>query len=164
MIEFRNWDCKKLIVYGKKIKKMKKENWIKLDTGIRETLKGKVVDTYAFCRGDGDVEEESHLIIKFTDGTFICVGLDVDDVRGDYSLDNKYCHELSQYRSIPYYLDITDKFHLEYYIRQRIEMGVIEPMSDEDVEKIVKNEMEERRNKRYKEYLKLKAEFETKDN
>ena len=48
---------------------MKKENWIKLESGIKDTLKGKVIDTYAFNKGYGDGEEESHLIIKFTDGT-----------------------------------------------------------------------------------------------
>ena len=38
---------------------MKKENWIKLDSGIQKTLKG-------FNKGFGDGDEESHLIIKFT--------------------------------------------------------------------------------------------------
>ena len=52
---------------------MKKENWIKLNGGIQETLKGKVVETYAFNRGLGDGDEESHLIIKFTDGTYIFI-------------------------------------------------------------------------------------------
>ena len=33
---------------------MKKENWIKLDSGIQDTLKGKVVETYAFNKGLGD--------------------------------------------------------------------------------------------------------------
>ena len=143
---------------------MKKEKRIILDSGVHDTLKGKVVDTYAFCKGHNDVDEESHLIIKFTDGTYICVGVDMDELDASSVFDNKFCPELSSYFSLPYYIDVTGKFHLEDYLRQRIEMGVIEPMSDEDVEKIVKNEMEERRNKRYKEYLKLKAEFETKDN
>ena len=57
---------------------MKKENWIKLDNGIQKTLKGKVIDTYAFNKGLGDGEEESHLIIRFTDGTYICVGVVMD--------------------------------------------------------------------------------------
>ena len=43
---------------------MKKENWIKLDSGIQKTLKGKVIDKYAFNKGLGDGDEESHLIIK----------------------------------------------------------------------------------------------------
>lgn len=38
-------------------------------------------------------------------------------------------------------------------------MGVIEPMSDEKIEEIINKEMEERRNERYKQYLKLKEEF-----
>lgn len=140
---------------------MKKENWIELDSGIQESLKGKVVDVYAFNKGLGDGDETSHLIIKFTDGTYICVGVDVDEMDCcDYILDNKYCPEIANYRSLPCYVDIVGRFHLENYIRQRVEMGVIDPMSDEMIEEIVKTEMEERRNNRYRQYLKLKEEFE----
>lgn len=140
---------------------MKKENWIKLDSGIQKTLKGKVIDTYAFNKGYGDGEEESHLIIKFTDGTFICVGVDLDQADGcDYILDNKHCPELTSYFSLPYFIDINGKFHLEGYIRDRVEMGIIEPMSNEKVEELVNAELENRKNKRYKQYLELKEEFE----
>lgn len=142
-------------------KNMKKENLIKLKTGIQDTLKGKVVDKYAFYRGKSDIDEESHFIIKFTDGSYICIGVEMDEFDGDYVLDNKYCPELSHYHSLPYYVSATGKFFLDEYIRDRVEMGVIEPLSDEDVEEIVNKEMEERRNKRYKEYLKLKEEFES---
>lgn len=140
---------------------MKKENWIKLDSGIQETLKGKVVDTYAFNKGLGDGDEESHLIIKFTDGSYICVGVVMDEMDCcDYILDNKYCPEIVNYHSLPCYVDIVGKFHLEHYIEQRVEMGVVDPMSDKMIEEIVKTEMEERRNNRYRQYLKLKEEFE----
>lgn len=140
---------------------MKKENWIKLDSGIQETLKGKVVETYAFNRGLGDGDEESHLIIKFTDGTYICVGVVEDNMDGcDYILDNKYCPEIADYHSLPCYVDIVGKFHLEHYIEQRVEMGVVEPIPNEKVEELVKAELEDRKNKRYEQYLKLKEEFE----
>lgn len=140
---------------------MKKENWIKLDSGIQNTLKGKVVERYAFNKGFGDGDEESHLIIKFTDGTYICVGVVMDTMDAcDYILDNKYCPEIVDYHSLPCYVDIVGKFHLDHYIEERVKMGVVDPMPDERIEEIVKGEMEERRNKRYKEYLKLKEEFE----
>ena len=140
---------------------MKKENWIKLDSGIQKTLKGKVVEKYAFNKGLGDGDEESHLIIKFTDGTYICVGVVMDTMDGcDYILDNKYCPEIVDYHSLPCYVDIVGKFHLEHYIEQRVKMGVVDAMPDEKIEEIVKTEMEERRNKRYKQYLILKEEFE----
>ena len=140
---------------------MKKENWIKLNGGIQETLKGKVVETYAFNRGLGDGDEESHLIIKFTDGTYICVGVVMDTMDAcDYILDNKYCPEIVDYHSIPCYVDIVGEFHLEHYIEQRVKMGVVDPIPDEKVAEIVKTEMEERRNNRYRQYLKLKEEFE----
>lgn len=140
---------------------MKQENRIILKTGIQDTLKGKVVDKYALYNGKNDVDEESHFIIKFTDGSYICIGVEMDEFGGDYVLDNKYCPELLNYHSLPYYVSVTGKFFLDEYIRERVEMGVIEPLSDEEVEEIVKNELEERRKKRYKEYLKLKEEFES---
>lgn len=140
---------------------MKTENWIKLDSDIKDTLKGKVIDTYAFNKGYGDGEEESHLIIKFTDGTYICVGVVVDEMDCcDYILDNKYCPEIVGYNSLPCYIDIVGEFHLENYIRQRVEMGIIEPITNEKVEELVNAELEDRKNKRYKQYLKLKEEFE----
>ena len=144
---------------------MKKENWIKLDSGIQETLKGKVVETYAFNKGLGDGDEESHLIIKFTDGTYICVGVVMDEMDCcDYILDNKYCPEIVNYHSLPCYVDIVGGFHLENYIRQRVEMGIIEPISNEKVEELVNAELEDRKNKRYEQYLKLKGEFEGVEN
>ena len=140
---------------------MKKENWIKLDSGIQKTLKGKVVETYAFNKGLGDGDEESHLIIKFTDGTYICVGVVMDTMDAcDYILDNKYCPEIADYHSLPCYVNIVGEFHLEDYIRQRVKMGIIEPMSNEKVEELVNAELEDRKNKRYEQYLKLKEEFE----
>ena len=140
---------------------MKRENWIKLDSGIQKTLKGKVIDKYAFNKGLGDGDEESHLIIKFTDGTYICVGVVMDTMDAcDYILDNKYCPEIVDYHSLPCYVNIVGRFHLEDYIRQRVEMGIIEPMSNEKVEELVNAELENRKNKRYEQYLKLKEEFE----
>jgi hypothetical protein len=140
---------------------MKKENWIKLESGIQKTLKGKVVEKYAFNKGLGDGDEESHLIIKFTDGTYICVGVVMDTMDAcDYILDNKYCPEIEDYHSLPCYVDIVGKFHLEHYIEQRVKMGVVDQIPDEKVAEIVKREMEERRNNRYRQYLKLKEEFE----
>ena len=140
---------------------MKRENWIKLDSGIQKTLKGKVIDKYAFNKGLGDGDEESHLIIKFTDGTYICVGVVMDTMDAcDYILDNKYCPEIVDYHSLPCYVNIVGKFHLEHYIEQRVKMGIIEPMPNEKVEELVKAELEDRKNKRYEQYLKLKEEFE----
>lgn len=140
---------------------MKTENWIKLDSGIQKTLKGKVIDTYAFNKGFGDGEEESHLIIRFTDGTYICVGVVMDTMDAcDYILDNKYCPEIVNYHSLPCYVDIVGKFHLEHYIEQRVKMRIIEPIPNEKVEELVKAELEDRKNKRYEQYLKLKEEFE----
>ena len=141
---------------------MKTENRIVLDGGIHKTLYGKIVDTYAFSKGYGNCEDSSHLIIKFTDGTFICVGIEENDEWDccNYTLNNKYCAELSNYRSIPYHIDIHGKFHLADYIREQIELGIIEPMSDEKIDEIINKELEERRKNRYKQYLKLKEEFE----
>ena len=140
---------------------MKTENRIVLDGGIHKTLYGKIVDTYAFSKGYENFEESSQLIIKFTDGTFICVGIETDEYDCcNYTLNNKYCAELSQYYSIPHHIDINGKFHLADYIREQIEIGVIEPMSDEKIDEIINKELEERRQNRYKQYLKLKEEFE----
>ena len=137
---------------------MKKEGWIKLDSGIHDTLKGKVIDTYAFHKGYYD--EETHLIIKFMDDTFICVGIEIDEYDGcEKLLDNKPCPEIKHYHTVPHFVDITGKFHLEEFLEERIKMGIIEPISQETIDEILTKEQEERKKRRYQEYLKLKEEF-----
>ena len=138
---------------------MKKEGWIKLDSGIHDTLKGKVIDTYAFEKGY-DSSDDSHLIIKFTDGTFICVGIDTDEFDDCRELlENKFCKEIKEYHSIPSFIDISGKFHLEEFLEQRVKMGIIEPMTQEKIDEIINEEKERRKKRRYQEYLKLKEEF-----
>lgn len=137
---------------------MKTEGWIKLDSGIHDTLKGKVIDMYAFHKGYYD-SYDSHLIIKFTDGTFICVGVETDDDDGRELLDNKFCPEINNYRIIPHFTDINGKFHLEEFLEEQIKMGIIEPVSQETIDEILTKEQEESKKRRYKEYLKLKEEF-----
>ena len=63
-------------------------------------------------------DEESHLIIKFTDGTYICVRCRLW-IYGccDYILDNKYCPEIVDYHSY-LMLILWGKFHLENYIER----------------------------------------------
>lgn len=142
---------------------MKKDKFIKLINGIHDHLKGKVVDTYAFYTGVEDVEEESHLIIKFTDGTYICVGAVADDF-DDYKIgfDNKYCREGSAYYEIPHYFS-NGEVVLEKYFEDRITMGIINPVDTEMIKTIKNDKIARDKKKRYEEFLKLKKEFEPDD-
>ena len=142
---------------------MKKDKFIKLLNGIHEDLKGKVVDTYAFCTGVEDVEEQSHLIIKFTDGTYICVGAVSDDF-DDYKIgfDNKYCLEGNAYHEIPHYF-VNGNVVLEQYFEDRITMGVINPVDTEKIKTLTNEKITREKKRRYEEFLKLKKEFEPDD-
>lgn len=140
---------------------MKRDKWIKLVSGIHEDLKGKVVDTYAFSKGFDDVCEESHLIIKFTDGTFICVGA-IESDYSDYSVsfDNKYCPEGYAYREVPHYFTIDGKLILEDYFKDRIDIGVIKPIDENKIQILAQEKKNREKKHRYEEFLKLKKEFE----
>ena len=52
------------------------------------------------------------------------------------------------------------KVVFEKFIRDQIELGIIEPMTDGDLQKIIDDRNEKIRNAEYKRYLELKAKFE----
>ena len=57
---------------------------IRIPEGISDKLKGKTIEKTSFYV-DMDDSDENHLVITFTDGTYISVAIDYDD---DYYLSN----------------------------------------------------------------------------
>ena len=124
-------------------------------------LKGKVVDKVGFTYDITD-EEKNQLIIKFTDGTFIHMGVlcnHNDDYR--FHMDNMRANELVSYFPHPdHYMDTDGNIHLDYFLQMQVDIGLIEPMSDDELKKMVKEEIKKKEDAEYKQYLKLKAKFE----
>ena len=140
-----------------------KYNYVYYGIEKNNYLKGKIIDKVGFTYDTTD-EEKNQLIIKFTDGTFICVGIRSNyDDSFRFHMDNMRADELSSYYPHPeHYMDVDGNIHLDYYLQMQVDMGLIEPMSDEDLKKMIKEEIKKREEVEYKQYLKLKDKFENK--
>ena len=57
-------------------------------------------------------------------------------------------------------MDTDGNIHLDYFLQMQVDIGLIEPMSDDELKKMVKEEIKKKEEAEYKQYLKLKAKFE----
>ena len=128
---------------------------ILIPEGISDKLKGKTIEKTSFYVNRGDADE-NHLVITFTDGTYISVVIDYDD---DYYLSD-YIHALNSYSADDIGYISGEKFHYKKYFKQLIDIGAVKPL-DEDIlkEKILENEMKQEL-REYAQYEKLKKKFE----
>ena len=128
---------------------------ILIPEGISNKLKGKTIKKTSFYANRNDVDE-NHLVITFTDGSYISVVIEHD---GDYYLDdcipslNLYNAETIGYIS-------GGKFHYRKYYKQLIDIGAVKPI-DENIlkEKILEKNMKEEL-REYAQYESLKKKYE----
>ena len=128
---------------------------ILIPEGISDKLKGKTIEKTSFYV-DMDDSDENHLVITFTDGTYIGVVIEHDD---DYFL---YGHtpDPSWYDADALGYVSGEEFHYHKYFKQLIDIGVFEPI-DKNIlkEKILKKKMNDEL-REYEYYEKLKKKFE----
>ena len=123
--------------------------------GVSDKLKGKIIEKTSF-HASMDNADENHLIITFTDGTYISVVIEYDD---DYYLD-EYIHELTCYSAHAIGYISNGEFHYRRFFKQLIDIGVVKPL-DENIlkEKILEKEKSDEL-REYAQYEKLKKKFE----
>ena len=128
---------------------------IRIPEGISDKLKGKTVEKTSFYANMYDADE-NHLVITFTDGTYISVVIDYDD---DYYLSN-CIPSLDVYNANTLGYISDGKFHYRKYFKQLIDIGAVKPL-DENIlkEKILKKKMNDEL-REYEYYEKLKKKFE----
>ena len=128
---------------------------ISIPKGISDELKGKTIKKTSFYVSRNDADE-NHLVITFTDGSYISLTIDYD---GDYYLD-EYMPAVSLYNADAIGYVSGGKFHYRKHIKQLIDIGVVKPL-DEDIlkEKILKNKLEQEL-REYAQYEKLKEKYE----
>ena len=130
---------------------------IRIPEGISDKLKGKTIEKTSFYVNRGTYDE-NHLVIKFTDGTYIGVVIEHDD-DGDYYL---YGHipDISWYNADALGYISGEEFQYEKYFKQLIDIGVAEPI-DENIlkEEILKKKMNDEL-REYEYYERLKKKFE----
>ena len=124
-------------------------------------LKGKVIEDivyrYSVCS-----EEDNSVVIKFTDDTYIALGIWFDEdccpVLGNFvPKEITKIRPLPQYSIVDYRVEIDD----DYYNRL-IKMGIINYPTPDEMEEAKQQELLENDRKEYKEYLRLKEKFEGK--
>ena len=128
---------------------------ILIPEGISDKLKGKTIEKTSLHISVNDYDE-NHLVITFTDGTYISVIIEYDN---DYFLD-QLIPALSWYNADSIGYVSGDEFHYRKYFKQLIDIGAVKPL-DENIlkEKILDRErLDELRE--YAQYEKLKKKFE----
>ena len=110
---------------------------IQIPTGLSDKLKGKTIEKTSFYVNRGN-SDENHLVITFTDGTYIGVVIEYDD---DYCLAENM-PEISLYNADEIGYISGEEFLYETYFKQLIDIGVVEPI-DENIlkEEILKTKM-----------------------
>ena len=127
---------------------------IRIPEGISDKLKGKTIEKTSFYTNrDAD---KNHLVITFTDGTYIGVVIEHDD----YYYLHQHMPDISWYPADELGYVLGEEFHYEKYFKQLIDIGAIEPI-DENIlkESILKKKMNDEL-REYEYYEKLKKKFE----
>ena len=123
--------------------------------GISDKLKGKTIEKTSF-HISMNKSDENHLVITFTDGTYISVVIEYDD---DHYLD-QYITELCCYNADAIGYISGGEFHYRKYFKQLVDIGAVKPL-DENIlkEKILEKNMKDEL-REYAQYEKLKKKFE----
>ena len=128
---------------------------ILIPKGVSDTLKCKTIEKTSFHANTNDADE-NHLVITFTDGTYISVIIEYD---GDSYLD-EYIPALSWYNPDAIGCVSGGKFHYRKHIKQLIDIGVVNPIDENIIkEKILENNMKQEL-REYAQYEVLKKKFE----
>lgn len=128
---------------------------ILIPKGVSDKLKGKTIEKTSFYPSMNDADE-NHLVITFTDGTYISVVIESDD---DYYLE-EYIPALSWYSPDAIGYIAGGKFHYRQHFKQLIDIGAVKPI-DENIlkEKILENNKKQEL-REYAQYEVLKKKFE----
>ena len=128
---------------------------ILIPKGVSDKLKGKTIEKTSFHPSMTD-SDENHLVITFTDDTYISVVIESDD---DYYLD-EYIPALSWYNLDAVGYISGGEFHYRKHLKQLVDIGVVNPI-DENIlkEKILENNMKQEL-REYAQYEVLKKKFE----
>ena len=123
--------------------------------GVSDKLKGKTIEKTSFCV-DRYNADQNHLVITFTDGTYISIIIEYDN---HYYLD-EYITGLMCYDTDDVGYISNGEFHYRKYFKQLIDIGVVKPL-DENIlkEKILEKERLHELYE-YAQYEKLKKKYD----
>ena len=128
---------------------------IQIPKGLSDKLKGKTIEKTSFYV-NRDNSDENHLVITFTDGTYIGVVIEYDN---DYCLAENM-PEISFYNADAVGYISGEEFLYGTYFKQLIDIGAVKPL-DENIlkEAILKKKMDDEL-REYAQYERLKKKYE----
>lgn len=125
-------------------------------------LSGKVVDKVGFANEPG---EQNLLVITFTDKTYISLSIERDDDE-HYYLENDWMARVGPGNVNggiqDHWIDSQGKLHFDRYVQCLIDTGIWN-VTEEEVEKLIKERDKHYEETEYAQYLRLKEKFENKE-
>ena len=128
---------------------------ILIPKGISDKLKGKTIEKTSF-HTSMDNADENHLVITFTDGTYISVIIEYD---GDSYLD-EYIPALSFYSNDALGYISGGEFHYRKHFKQLIDIGVVKPIDENILKEVILENNMKQELREYAQYENLKKKFE----
>ena len=129
---------------------------IRIPEGLSDKLKGKTIEKTSFYNNTGDYFK-NHLVITFTDGTYICVCI-------NYKNNDYYLYEclpgLNWYNADGLGYVLGEEFHYRKHFKQLIDIGVLEPIDENILKKQILARKRNEELMEYQQYEKLKKKFE----
>ena len=129
---------------------------IRIPEGLSDKLKGKTIEKTSFYNNIGDYHK-NHLVITFTDGTYICVCINYKN--NDYYL-YECLPDLNWYNADGLGYVLGEEFHYRKHFKQLIDIGVLEPIDENILKKQILARKRNEELMEYQQYEKLKKKFE----
>ena len=134
-------------------------DWYREENRTKNPWKGKVIERVGFCnRGDYD---DKMLIILFTDKTFLAIELERDEDEFQFADAWMYDiwdgHEGAEAR-YGCWVDSNRKVHLGTKIQMMVDLGLWD-FTEEDAERIRKEEKRKEEEREWQNYLRLREKF-----
>lgn len=136
----------------------KKLTNIFLKEGITDKLNGKTISNVAYSKSCDDYDL-NYLVITFTDGTYINIVIERDD-DGEPYLENGSVIPLTSYSPTSIGYVINNKFCYYKNFQNLIDIGVVEPLNEEETLKSIRERKKFVEINEYNNYLRLKEKYE----
>ena len=129
-----------------------------LKEGITDKLNGKTISNVADSKSC-DEYDLNYLVITFTDGTYINIIIERDD-DGEPYLENGSVIPLTSYSPTSIGYVINNKFCYYKNFQNLIDIGVVEPLNEEETLKSIRERKKFVEINEYNNYLRLKEKYE----
>lgn len=127
-----------------------------IDNRLSDKLNGKTIEKTSFYNSYGNNYDENHLVIKFTDGTYVLVTIEKDEEGihfGQHMPDAKHFSP----EALGYV--VGDEFKYNDWCQQLIDIGVFNHIPEETLKATILEHKRRKELYEYKRYKELEAKY-----